>query len=168
MRAIAVIPFIGLALIACLIWLASKAKVTSEDREMFVVREGDPDMADATARAQAGLPAFLELARAPRPTVTSMSVKVAFQEGRNSEFFWISPFEEKDGHLVGVVNNTPEYIHSVSLGQVVAFEKRDIADWLYRENGKMYGNFTLCALLKRLSPEEAETMRQKYAATCEP
>jgi uncharacterized protein YegJ (DUF2314 family) len=166
-----VIPFVCLVLVACLIWAASKAQVTSDradDKQMFVVPKDDPEMAAATAKAQAGLAAFLALARAPRPTVTEMAVKVAFHEGRNSEFFWISPFEEKDGHLVGVVNNTPEYVHSVSLGQKITFETRDVADWYYTENSRMYGNFTFCAMLERLSPQEAEAMRDQYAATCEP
>jgi uncharacterized protein YegJ (DUF2314 family) len=166
-----VIPFIGLVIVACLVWAASKAQVTSNnpgDEQMFVVPEDDPEMTAATARAQAGLAAFLELARAPRPTVTQMAVKVAFHEGRNSEFFWISPFEEKDSHFVGVVNNTPEYVHSIELGQEITFEKRDIADWYYTENNRMYGNFTFCAMLKRLSPQEADEMREKYEATCEP
>lgn len=65
------IPFLGLALVACLIWAVLKAQVTSHkptDEQMFVVPKGDPDMAAAVERAQAELPAFLELARAPRPT----------------------------------------------------------------------------------------------------
>src|SRR5262247_3331922 len=57
---------------------------------------GNPVMAEAMGKARATLPEFLALARAPRPSTTDFAVKVAVRDGGNTEFFWITPFKERD------------------------------------------------------------------------
>jgi uncharacterized protein YegJ (DUF2314 family) len=59
--------------------------------------KGDPDMEAAFCKTQARLPEFLPLKHAPRPSIDHFAVKVAVHDGDESELFWISPFDEKDG-----------------------------------------------------------------------
>src|SRR5262245_25919172 len=101
-------------------------------------------MAIAYKKARETLPEFLALVRAPRPSIKGFAVKVPIPYGRgnDAEFFWISPFEERDGKFRGRINNEPRLAQSVKNGQIISFLENDIVDWLYHEDGKMVGNFT--------------------------
>ena len=67
--------------------------------QVATVAQGDPDMVAAMRKARETLPEFLAIALAPRPTITSLAVKIAVPAGDNNEFFWISPFEPRDGQV---------------------------------------------------------------------
>ncbi len=150
---------------------AATAAETAVDKakkdEIVAVPKGDPDMEAAFRQAQATLKTFLDLSHAPRPTITSMAVKIAIRDGGATEYFWIKPFSEQDGRFAGKINNEPRSVHNVKLGQTIEFKQSDVVDWLYRENGKMFGNFTACALLKHAPPQEVEAFRREYGLDCE-
>jgi uncharacterized protein YegJ (DUF2314 family) len=140
----------------------------AERDEIARVARDDPDMAEAMRKARASLPEFLKLVRAPPRSVTSYAVKVGIRAGDDKEFFWISPFERRSLRFVGIINNTPRMATSVRPGQVIQFSENEIVDWLYREGGRMHGNFTACALLKREPPDEAEAFKREHGLTCDP
>jgi uncharacterized protein YegJ (DUF2314 family) len=162
--------YVAIVLVAFSLTPATAAE-TAVDRakqdEIVAVPKGDPDMAAAFRQARETLKTFLDLARTPRSTITSMAVKVAVRDGGETEYFWISPFTEQDGRFVGKINNTPRSVHNVKLGQTITFKQSDVVDWLYRENGKMFGNFTACALLKHVPPSEMQAFKREYGLNCE-
>jgi uncharacterized protein YegJ (DUF2314 family) len=135
-----------------------------------MVERGDPDMAAAYKIARETLPDFLKLAREPRPTTKGFAVKVPIPYGdrNDAEFFWISPFEPRADKYVGRINNTPRLAKTVKLGQVIEFTETEIVDWLYLEDGKMIGNYTTCALLKREPPQQAAAFMKQYGLSCDP
>jgi len=136
--------------------------------EISKVAKDDPHMAAAFRKARDTLPEFLALARAPRPTVDHLAVKVGIPtDGDGKEYFWISPFEPRGGKYSGRINNTPRAAKTVKFGQVIEFSQDEIVDWLYAENGKMIGNFTACALLKREPPDQVEAMKKQYGLSCD-
>lgn len=162
--------YVAIVLVAFSLTPATAAE-TAVDRakedEIVAVPKGDPDMEAAFRQARETLKTFLDLARTPRSTITSMAVKVAVRDGGETEYFWISPFTEQDGRFVGKINNTPRSVHNVKLGQTITFKQSDVVDWLYRENGKMFGNFTACALLKHVPPSEMQAFKREYGLNCE-
>jgi uncharacterized protein YegJ (DUF2314 family) len=135
--------------------------------EIMAVPKGDPDMEAAFHKARETLTDFLALARAPRPSIDNMAVKVAIRDRNETEYFWVGPFKEKDGAFVGTINNTPRSVHNVKLGQVISFQSSDIVDWLYRENGRMVGNYTACVLLKQVPASERQAFAREYGLNCE-
>ena len=56
------------------------------------------------------------------------------------------------------------------LGDRYSFTRDDIVDWTYfdRSKAKVYGNYTLCALLKLKPEEEAARVKAEYHLDCEP
>jgi uncharacterized protein YegJ (DUF2314 family) len=132
------------------------------------VLDGDPDMDAAMRKARETLPKFLALVRSPRPTITSFSVKIGIPYPEGKEYFWMSPFELRKDDIIGRINNTPRLVKSVKLGQAIIFKEKDIVDWLYREGGRMFGNFTACALLKREPREQAEAFMKQFGLSCDP
>jgi uncharacterized protein YegJ (DUF2314 family) len=130
------------------------------------VKRGDPDMDAAFSKAKSTMDEFLAMARAPKPSMEGFAVKVPIREDDTQEFFWISPFVEKDGNFQGRVTNTPRSVRKVRQGETITFLKSDIADWTYKQNGRMFGNFTTCALLKN-EPDQADAFRKQYGLVCD-
>jgi uncharacterized protein YegJ (DUF2314 family) len=135
--------------------------------DVALVEKNDPDMAAAFRKARETLPEFLALARAPRPTATNLAVKIAIPAGDDDEYFWVAQFAPRGDKYGGRINNTPRAAKQVKLGQVVEISEAEIVDWLYMEGGKMRGNFTACALLKREPPDQLEAMKKQYGLSCD-
>jgi len=137
--------------------------------EISTVRKDDPDMAAAYRKAKDTLPEFLALARAPRPTITQLAVKIGIPASDDrTEYFWLSPFEPRGGKYAGRINNTPRMAKTVKYGEVIEFSEDEIVDWLYTEDSKMHGNFTACALLKHEPPDQAEALKRDVGLSCDP
>jgi uncharacterized protein YegJ (DUF2314 family) len=135
--------------------------------EVALVEKDDPDMAAAFRKARETLPEFLALASAPRPTATNLAVKIAIPDGDGNEYFWLTRFAPRGDKYTGRINNTPRAAKQVKFGQVVEFSENEIVDWLYIEGGKMHGNFTACALLKREPADQSEAMKKQYGLSCD-
>jgi uncharacterized protein YegJ (DUF2314 family) len=134
------------------------------------IEKGNPDMAAAFKKARGTLPQFLKLALAPPPNSRGFAVKIGipYDDRRNAEFFWITPFKPQGDKYVGNINNTPRSAKTVKLGQTIEFTETEIVDWLYQENGRMVGNYTACALLKREPPQQAAAFMKQYGLRCDP
>lgn len=138
------------------------------DRDQTItVPTGDPDMAAAMRRARDTLPEFLSLWRAPRASTRLFSVKIAIRDNGVAEYFWIEPFVEKDGHFSGTIDNTPETVRNVKLGDTITFDEQQIVDWTYLDGKQMKGNFTACVLFKQAPRQEAEAVIKRYGMSCE-
>src|SRR5262247_1497331 len=135
--------------------------------EVVLFEKDDPDMAAAFRRARETLPEFLALARAPQSTATKLAVKIAIPDGDGNEYFWLTQFAPRGDKYAGRINNTPRAAKQVKLGQVVEFSEAEIVDWLYMEDGKMRGNFTACAMLKREPPDQLEAMKRQFGLSCD-
>src|SRR5262245_54413028 len=135
--------------------------------DVALVEKDDPDMAAAYRKARETLPEFLALARAPRPTASKLAVKIAVPAGDDNEYFWVTQFGQHGDMYAGRINNTPRAAKQVTFGQVIEFAEAEIVDWLYMEGGRMHGNFTACALLKREPADQAEAMRKQFGLSCE-
>jgi uncharacterized protein YegJ (DUF2314 family) len=135
--------------------------------EVFNIRKGDPEMADAVRRARATLPEFFALAQSPKPSMQGFSVKVGLPYGTNStEYFWIAPFERKGDKFTGQLNNTPRHVANVKRGDPITFGETEIIDWHYVEDGKMKGNFTTCVLMRREPRQQAEAFIKQRGLDC--
>jgi len=135
--------------------------------EVVLVEKDDPDMAAAFRKARETLPEFLALARAQQSTATKLAVKIAIPDGDGNEYFWLTQFAPRGDKYTGRINNTPRAAKQVKFGQVIEFSEAEIVDWLYMEDGKMRGNFTACALLKREPPDQVEAMKKQYGLSCD-
>jgi len=135
--------------------------------DVVTFEKGDPDMAAAFRKARETLPGFLALVGARQTTITKLAVKIAIPAGDDDEYFWLTEIGQHGNKYAGRINNTPRAAKQVSFGQVIQFSEAEIVDWLYMEDGKMRGNFTACAMLKREPPDQLEAMRKQYGLSCE-
>ncbi len=133
---------------------------------IFWASKNDPDMNAAMDAARATLPEFLALARTPRADTRLFTVKVRIRDGEDVEYFWIVPFAEENGRFSGTVDNAPDTVKNVKLGEPITFILNDIVDWSYLEGRRMRGNYTLCASFKQRPKSEAEALIKRYGMDC--
>lgn len=147
--------------------------------DTYLVRSGDPAMVAAARKAAAGLDDFLAKLDNPPAETGSYAVKVGLLDDGDSfrltgenetaivEFFWIVDVTRTAEGFNARISNTPEEIHNVSDGQVIAFTKADIFDWMYMENNKMKGNFSACPALMAASKAERDQFVVEYGIECD-
>ena len=171
MRHTAVISLLALALAAAGGAPAGAQTVLDKIRrdEVIWLPKGDPDMAAAMHKAREALPQFLALWRAPRASTSHFAVKVGIRDEARDlvEYFWITPFVEKDGRYSGQIDNDPNTVKTVKLGDTIGFGPEEIVDWLYLDGGEMRGNYTACSLFRRAPRQEAEAAIKRFRMSCE-
>src|SRR5262249_6721981 len=91
---------------------------------------------------------------APRVGQTGFSIKTPITDGRNTEHMWLNPVTFDGSKFHGTVNNQPEKVTGVELGSKRSIGAKEISDWMYIENGKLVGGFTIRVLRDKLAAKE--------------
>ena len=134
----------------------------ASDDPVIGVEAEDREMNAAIAHARSTVAEFVERLENPKPTDEAFSVKKMVEDGDQVEHFWLTDISHTDGTFSGTIGNDPQVVRTVKFGQQVTVAASDITDWMYLDNGKMVGNFTLLVLLERMPKEQADAIRQEY------
>jgi len=135
--------------------------------EIVSVPKGDPDMEAAFRQARETLKGFLELARARAPASPAWQSKSPSTTKAKPNFSGSVRSKRRTADLSAPSTTRRAASVTSSLGQTITFQTNDIVDWLYRENGKMFGNYTACALLKQVPPSERKAFAREYGLNCD-
>jgi uncharacterized protein YegJ (DUF2314 family) len=121
----------------------------------FQVPHDHAAMHNAVIEARKTIREFIKALKHPAPGQEDFEVKKAFTQGNQVEHIWISDVQIIGHHLLqGRVDNQPRKITGVKLGQVVTVNPKEISDWLYVDNGKLVGGYTVRVHYGELSPKE--------------
>jgi uncharacterized protein YegJ (DUF2314 family) len=143
-----------LAIVAVLtIAVAGCGRKHPADKVTYVA-EDDPRMKAGMEKARSSVNTFIAALKLPKPGQSAFSVKMAFTDGTNTEHMWLTPVSYDGKNFQGTVNNEPEKVKNVKLGQRVTVEPSKISDWMYVENRKLVGGQTLRVLRDALTPAE--------------
>ena len=132
--------------------------INAQDRVIQVPIE-NTEMQAAIEAARKSLPEFWAAFDARRAGEEGYSLKVAITDGKKIEHFWLNEIERKAGIVTGVINNDPNDVSTVKLGDRVEIPNDRISDWMFLRNGKIVGNATLRVLMKFMASEQAERYR---------
>jgi uncharacterized protein YegJ (DUF2314 family) len=149
--------------LSALLLMAALFAGCSKHTDMYSASPDDPEMNAAIAKARETLPQFWQSFEHPKPGESDYALKVKITDKNGTEHFWVIDLQRKDGKIFGTINNDPEMVKNVKMGDRIEIPEPDISDWLFIRNQKMAGNYTLRVELKRAPKEEAE----KYKAMLE-
>jgi len=152
---------LGLRIMLILAMFLAGCSNKSDDPVVGVKAE-DAEMNNAMAEAKSTVAGFVERMKNPQPKDYGFSVKKKIEDGDKVEFFWLSDITYADGKFTGTLGNNPQIVSNVEFGQKMSVGETEIADWMYLDGDKMVGNYTLRVLLKRMSKEEADTLRKQF------
>ncbi len=135
----------------------------SKRDKVINVEEDDPEMVAAIKTARETLPHFWQICEKPARGETNFALKVKITDKRGTEHFWATDVVRRDGKILGTINNDPNIVNSVKLGDRVEIPEAEISDWLYMRDGKMIGNQTVKPLFKQMPPDEVKQLKAMMA-----
>ncbi len=160
----AIRPLVGVAFLTCALILPqpSLGQVLKED-QVISVPDSDRAMGQAIQRARATLPHFFKLLTGAHGKKHGFGLKSAIRDGDAVEHMWLLDPKQVNGEWTGVIDNVPRTVSSVKMGLRYAIPHGSISDWMYMENGKLYGGYTIRVLAERVSPEEKALLKTLLA-----
>lgn len=78
------------------------------------------------------------------------------------EHMWVQVTSRTDDRISGVLLSDPRSLKSVKEGDAVEFRSERVSDWLYVEDGKAVGAFTVKLLRSRMSDAERQSHDSGY------
>jgi uncharacterized protein YegJ (DUF2314 family) len=111
-------------------------------------------MREAVEKARKTVQKFIDALQHPASGETDFEVKKPFVQKNEIEHIWLSDVKFVGGRFQGKVDNLPEKIKGLKLGQLVSVNPDEISDWVYIKNGKLVGGYTIRAHYNELTPEQ--------------
>ena len=139
--------------------------------QKVIKRTGEPDvlqiegtdarMNGAIKKANETLSLFDAVLASKDTSITGIALKVRFDTSNGGEHLWLTDVTKKNGHYNGVIGNSPTATTAVKLGDTVLVPDEDISDWMYVEEGKLRGGYTIRVLRDQMSDEEKKTFDEE-------
>lgn len=148
-----------------LVFLSLNSMARDEDEFVWIKGE-DPEMLKAIKHARNSLGSFLKKYRKPEKNMSNFKLKVHIKDKFGHEHFWVTPFSETKTGFTGTLANQASVVKSVKEGQKINFTKADVSDWGYVKNGRQFGSFTVCVLLKKMPKEQAMYFIKNHGFQC--
>jgi uncharacterized protein YegJ (DUF2314 family) len=110
----------------------------------------------AVTQARKTVGEFITALKHPAPGQQDFEVKKPFIQGNEVEHIWLSDVRFVGNRFQGRVDNQPRKIRGLKLGQLVSVNPNEISDWLYIDNGKLVGGYTVRVQYNELLPQEKQ------------
>lgn len=114
----------------------------------------DPKMLVAVEKARTTVETIVSALKAPKPTQASFQVKKAFEDGGMTEHIWLSDVTLDGDQFSGSIGNDPQHVKNVKFGQKATVAKSEISDWMFIDDGKLSGGFSILAMRENMTPAE--------------
>ncbi|MDK7374562.1 MULTISPECIES: DUF2314 domain-containing protein [Weeksella] len=88
-------------------------------------------------------------------------------DANREEHLWIRDITAKGDTLYGVVDSKPRVTNKVKHNDMIVIDPARISDWMYYDNGKLVGGFSLRYERSKLSVEEQKEFDEKYNVSFE-
>ncbi|HEV2762796.1 MAG TPA: DUF2314 domain-containing protein [Pyrinomonadaceae bacterium] len=132
------------------------------EADVYLVRETDEEMNRAIEEARRTLTLFLAALQSPKPGRSGFSVKHPFRQGEQVEHMWVGDVSFDGSVFRGTLDNAPRNLTNVEAGQEVEVPASQVSDWMYVEDGRLVGGYTLRVLHKQFTEEEKRAAEEAY------
>ncbi|MDP3749315.1 MAG: DUF2314 domain-containing protein [Phenylobacterium sp.] len=130
--------------------------LTACQRENFVVvSTGDPAATTPEVEARKTLPIFWSKVEGAPAGVGEFRLKIGLPTPNGAvEHIWTDLVSRSSEEIVGTIANDPVNLPDLKFGAVVRIDPETISDWSYVKGEKLYGAYTMRALLDRMPADE--------------
>ena len=132
-------------------------KQRPDEPTIYNVESANLSMNQAIEKARLTLKEFDTALLSNNPNFKSFALKVRFGTHKGGEHIWVSEVSIKDDAYYGVVDNLPESTNEVTVDELIKIDKQGISDWMYLNNAKVRGGYTIRLLRQRMDPAERTT-----------
>jgi uncharacterized protein YegJ (DUF2314 family) len=127
--------------------------VTKRDGEpeIYNAAADDKEMNAAVAAAKASFTEFDSAFRSNIYDSSTFFIKVRFPTAEGNEHIWAMNLTIDHGIYYGVVDNLPNLVTDVRVGEKVRIDTADISDWMFSDNGMLRGGYTIRVIRDRMT-----------------
>lgn len=118
------------------------------------VESDDPKMLAAIDKARKTFGEFKTAFEKKTPQQDFFSVKLLVEEGEHQEHVWTTPVRFEADEYYGTLDNEPYQIKKYVVGDELHAPVDQISDWMYVEDGKLVGGYTLRVVRDSLTKEQ--------------
>ena len=121
-------------------------------------------MSRARQKAKDTQSQFVTALAANKQGTTGFAIKKSFPatgSDLDGEHIWLSQVTWDGKMFIATVDNEPVYTKAVKLGDKVEVRPDELSDWMYFDDGKLQGGYTIRAMYHESSPAEQEQMKQE-------
>jgi uncharacterized protein YegJ (DUF2314 family) len=134
---------------------ASRKERKEEARQAEVTAAAaDEKMEAAMDQASANLDKFEAALKKAAPNTKDFAIKYLVVEGDEGEYLWINEIQFANKKFTGKIANQPQFAKTVKYGQTITIEEEDVDDWMYVEDGKLKGGYTIRAQREMMQASE--------------
>lgn len=156
------VPFAPLAIALALIPVASVLAACSQRDNFIVVPETDVAASAAQVEARKTLPVFWSKFDGKAPGLSEFRLKVGLPTPNGAvEHIWTDLVSRSGDEIVGRIANDPVNLPKLKLGSEVRIDPETISDWGYVKDEKLYGAYTMRALMDRM-PENKQAEARAF------
>lgn len=150
---------VGLLLLSCLGCTSScQGEHQQEMSDEEYAAEKEKLFEQASSDARDTVYEFIEQVQNRQPQQEYFSIKMEFTDGLASESLWLAEVTYDGHYFYGVVASEPTVVKNVKYADEAKVLPQDILDWVYVDNKKMKGGYTIKAY-QNLSKK---SKRQEY------
>jgi len=142
-----------LGLVSCINNQTTKTERKGEPT-IYSVTDNDTEMNEAIKTANQTLDKFNDALKSCNPDFYYFALKTRFETPNGGEHIWVSNITFENNKYFGVVDNLPETTTDVKIGDTIQIVNDNISDWMYVDNQKLHGGFTIRLLRKRMTEPE--------------
>jgi uncharacterized protein YegJ (DUF2314 family) len=117
------------------------------------VPTADSAIEAATREARDALDRFIRPLSHPSTGQSDFSVKVPVHDGEATHYLWLQQITYDGSNFSGILGPDAAGMAGHSPGERITIASSGIADWMFVENDKLVGGFSLRAIREQLSGE---------------
>jgi uncharacterized protein YegJ (DUF2314 family) len=121
-------------------------------------RKDDRAMSQAISAAGSNLPRFERLFQ--KQEAERFEVKVRIPYGGGNEVIWMNVDSIDGDSFKGRIANNPLHLRNLQKGSPYTSSRRQIADWGYTKDGKLYGHYTTRVMLPSVPADVQEYLKR--------
>lgn len=144
-----------LALIGARVWSrSSRSPSYNSSSGVMTFAKDDAAMSAAISKSRQTAPQFIEHLASPGAGETDFSIKVPVTQGNQTEHFWLNKVTYDGSSFHGVIDNDPEIVTNIKLGQEWTCAPAQISDWIYTKDGILVGGESIRLMRDKMSPAD--------------
>lgn len=141
-------------IILLFIIICSYSCTSKSQSNIVTTGDDDAEMNTAIEKAKSSFTVFTTAFNSKKTKFSSFSIKIPFVTVGGNEHIWISEISKEKDNYFGIVDNLPESTSQVKLGDKIKIEPAKISDWMFIEEGKLRGGYTIRIIRKRMTEDE--------------
>jgi len=122
--------------------------------DIYSTGDSDKKMNDAIETARRTLDQFDRALKNNDYDSGTTALKVKFPTSTGFEHIWIAKITLDSGTYQGILDNVPDKIKNIKMGDKITIHREDITDWMFGKNGKLVGGFTIRLIRDRMTEQE--------------